>query len=89
MKNLASYLKKFTLLTPKEKTVREKFVEILNEESLPESLVSINYRNGTVYVKGNGVVKNEILLRQSKILESLNIKLERYNIKVTKVVSGL
>ncbi|MBL7045955.1 MAG: hypothetical protein ISR99_02910 [Parcubacteria group bacterium] len=89
MKNLTSYLKKFSLLTPKEKTVREKFEEVLSYFSIPTGSVEIKYRSGIVYINGSGVVKNEVLINQKEIVESLNSKLDRYNIKVEKIVPGL
>lgn len=89
MKNLALYLKKFSLLTPKEKTVREAFSDTLVSMSLPENSVTINYRGGVVYIKGNGIVRNEILIRQKEIINKLNTKLDRFNLQIDKIVPGL
>ncbi|MAF59698.1 hypothetical protein CL631_02540 [bacterium] len=86
MKNLSLYLKKFSLLAPKRKIVKEKLNETLLSLSIPSKSIEIKYKNGLVYISGSSIIKNEIAIKKKKVLEELNNKLKNSKLTVSDIL---
>ncbi|PIR89170.1 MAG: hypothetical protein COU07_02525 [Candidatus Harrisonbacteria bacterium CG10_big_fil_rev_8_21_14_0_10_40_38] len=84
MDGIGKYLKRFKTLSNPQKTVAEELNAVLKEKGIPE--VKLSFRDGVVYLKTHSVIKSEILLNQENILLSLNSRLEKRDIRVTRIV---
>ncbi|MCH7529672.1 hypothetical protein IIB50_00950 [Patescibacteria group bacterium] len=80
MFNIATYLTKFKNIIPPNAFIKEECSKVVNDELGVElSGDEINVQRGVVYIKANQIIKSEILLNKNKILERLNLELEKYN----------
>ena len=84
--NISKYLEKFFTITPPGKFYQKEIAKALNE------ILHINlsendsaYRFGIIYIKNNNpVLKNEIFLHKTLILNQINQKLKNNKIKDIK-----
>lgn len=79
--NISKYLERFSVLKPPKDWIKEESAKVLTKyfsglEFKPEN---IEFRNGIVYVKtSNAVLKNEIFLRKSQILDALKQRFPKH-----------
>ncbi|MBT3283013.1 hypothetical protein HN375_02555 [bacterium] len=79
MFNISDYLSKFKNITPPDKFVKDELVAVVKEVVGVEiEKDSIDVRNGTVFLSVDPIIKNEIFLRKTEVLESLREKLKSY-----------
>lgn len=87
-KNISGYLEKFFIITPPGKFYQKEVVKALNEIlNINLSEYDIEYRFGIIYIKNpaySGTIKNEIFLNKEKIIQQLNQKIRRNQIKDIK-----
>ncbi|PIT90851.1 hypothetical protein COU17_03605 [Candidatus Kaiserbacteria bacterium CG10_big_fil_rev_8_21_14_0_10_49_17] len=84
MDGIAKYLKRFKTLSNPQKTVTEELNSILKKKGIPE--VTLSFKNNSVYLNTHSVIRSEILLHQKDILTALNKKLEKKDIRVTRII---
>ncbi|MEK7589931.1 MAG: hypothetical protein AAB475_01620 [Patescibacteria group bacterium] len=77
MFNIGNYLVKFKNITPPDKFVKEIFIDVVKETTnIKIEKDSINVRKGTIFLSVDPIVKNEIFLKKTEVMESLKKKLK-------------
>jgi hypothetical protein len=86
MNQISLYLSKYKHLGLEEKLVKEKVLEVLNNEfNFEVESNQISFRNSNLRINITGPQKTEIVLNKEKITEALNKELEKVNSKVNKL----
>ena len=79
MFNISDYLSKFKNITPPDKFVKDELVVVVKDVvGVDIEKEDIDVRNGTVFISTDPLIKNEIFLKKSEVLESLREKLKVY-----------
>ena len=84
MKNISSFLNKFTNLTPPKRFVKEVFINTAASiTGITLKKEEIEIRGSILFITTNSITKNELFLKKDILLQKLNEKLEGYK-KVIK-----
>jgi len=85
MKKISQYLKKFQKLTPPDIFIKKSLQKLIQEElGITIDLKNIEYKNNTIFIRTNPLIKNEIFLKKNLILRKLNTEAEKVCIKEIK-----
>lgn len=75
MKKLSQYLKKFQNLTPPDIFLKKSFRKLIQKEiNIKIDIKNIEYKNSTIFIRVNPLIKNEIFLKKDLLLKKLNTK---------------
>ncbi|MFC1730960.1 hypothetical protein ACFL6I_11565 [candidate division KSB1 bacterium] len=77
MKNITSFLKKFSNIKLTSRVIRKVVLDILKNKNIPITEDEIIYSNNVVYIKSNQIVKNEVFLSKDSILKEIEKQLKK------------
>ena len=87
MLNISKYLEKFKKITPPERFVREVFIRIVQETTnITLKDTDVQIQGNTIYITPHPLIKNEIFLQKSVLLEKLNQELQQYKKIITTLL---
>ena len=79
MFNIGNFLEKFKNITPPDKFVKEVLIDVVKDVvSVEIEKDNIDVRNGTIFISVDPIIKNEIFLKKSEVMENLKEKLKIY-----------
>lgn len=79
MFNISNFLEKFKNITPPDKFVKDVLISVVKEvANIDIEKDNIDVRNGTIFISVDPIIKNEIFLRKSEIMQNLTEKLKEY-----------
>ena len=75
---LSKFLERFRSFGLREQRLKEKTTRVIQEiASIQIPISQIKYKNGTIYLDVEAIIKSEIYLHKSSILESLKARERR------------
>jgi hypothetical protein len=82
LEKLNSFLERFKKITPPDSSVRKEVSKVIKEIGLDVSIEDISIdRNGVVFVKKEGHIKNKIFIKKEEIKKRANEALGKELIK--------
>lgn len=79
MFNIGDFLEKFKNITPPDKFVKEELISAVKDVvGIAIEKDNIDVRNGTIFISVDPIIKNEIFLKKSEVMENLKEKLKIY-----------
>jgi len=86
MKNISSFLSKFTRITPPERFVKEVFVKVVSDTTgITLSKNEINVKGSVLFISPDPTVKSELFLKKDLLLEKLNQELTQYKKEIKDI----
>ena len=84
IQNIKNLLERFKNITPPNASVRRAVVSSVKKEAnllIGEKEISFNSKNGTVYIKKEGHLKNTLFIKKERIIKETNKELGKELVK--------
>lgn len=86
MFNIGNFLEKFKNITPPDKFVKEVLIDVVKDiVDIEIEKDNIDVRNGTIFISVDPIIKNEIFLKKSEVMENLKEKLKIYKKTIKEI----
>lgn len=69
---IGNLLSRFKNLTNSDKVKKQLVVEILERNKIPVKISQISIQKNTIFIKTQPIIKTEIILKKSEIIQEIN-----------------
>ncbi|MFQ5661677.1 MAG: hypothetical protein ACE5F2_00280 [Candidatus Paceibacteria bacterium] len=86
MFNIGNFLEKFKNITPPDKFVKDVLIGVVKDVvNIEIEKENIDVRNGTIFISADPIIKNEIFLKKSEIMQNLTGRLKQYKKTIREI----